>query len=193
MGVYWLIQALGHVLVNTHFWVSSLRKTESLGKVRGTRRVKIKYITFKNWIMHSIYSTVSRLFLFVLESIREGQVRVQHGLYYTSKPEYTTPDCTIQDRTTQDCTKQYCTTPDCTTQDCNTQDRATPDCTTQYCTTQYCTTPDRITPDCTTPDRPKSNCTTPDCTIPDHTTPDVTTPVRTTPDNIFNMLHSTVL
>ena len=56
MGVYWLIQALGHVLVKSHFWVSSLRKTESvlentLGKVRGTRRVKIKYITFKNWIM----------------------------------------------------------------------------------------------------------------------------------------------
>ena len=29
MGLYWLIQALGHVLWNTHFWVSSLRKTES--------------------------------------------------------------------------------------------------------------------------------------------------------------------
>ena len=57
---YWLIQALGHVLVNTHFWVSSLRKTESvfentLGKVRGTWRVKIKYITFKNWIMYNTH------------------------------------------------------------------------------------------------------------------------------------------
>ncbi len=56
MGLYWLIQALGHVLLNTHFCVSSLRKTESvlentLGQVRGTWRVKIKYITFKNWIM----------------------------------------------------------------------------------------------------------------------------------------------
>ena len=41
MGVYWLTQALGHVLLNTHFWVSSLRKTESvlenkLSKLRGT-------------------------------------------------------------------------------------------------------------------------------------------------------------
>ena len=58
MGLYWLIQALGHVLLNTHFCVSSLRKTESvlentLGQVRGTWRVKIKYITFKNWIMYS--------------------------------------------------------------------------------------------------------------------------------------------
>ena len=65
MGVYWLIQALGHVLFNTHFWVSSLRKTESvlentLCKVRGTWRVKTKYITFKNWIMHctALYCTV---------------------------------------------------------------------------------------------------------------------------------------
>ena len=38
-------------------WVSSLRKNESvlentLGKVWGTWRVKIKYITFKNWIMY---------------------------------------------------------------------------------------------------------------------------------------------
>ena len=61
MGLYWLIQALGHVLLNTHFWVSSLRKSESvlgntLGKVRSTWRVKIKYITFRNWIM---YCTVS--------------------------------------------------------------------------------------------------------------------------------------
>ena len=57
MGVYWLIQALGHVLLNTHFLVSSLRNTESVlentfGKVRGTWRVKIKFITFKNWIMY---------------------------------------------------------------------------------------------------------------------------------------------
>ena len=67
MGLYWLIQALGHVLLNTHFWVSSLRKTESvleniLGKVRGTWRVKIEYITFKNWIMgntvHQSFSIV---------------------------------------------------------------------------------------------------------------------------------------
>ena len=59
MGMYWLIQALGHVLLNTHFCVSSLRKTESvlentLGQVRGTWRVKIKYITFKNWIIFYI-------------------------------------------------------------------------------------------------------------------------------------------
>ena len=58
MGVYWLIQAIGHVLLNTHFLAFSLRKTESvlentLGKVRGTWRVKFKYITFKNWIMYS--------------------------------------------------------------------------------------------------------------------------------------------
>jgi hypothetical protein len=37
--------------------VSFLRKTKSvlentLGKLRGTKGVKIKYITFKNWIMH---------------------------------------------------------------------------------------------------------------------------------------------
>ena len=54
VGLYWLIQALGHVLLNTQSWVSSLRKTESvlentLGKVRGTWKVKI---TFKNWIMY---------------------------------------------------------------------------------------------------------------------------------------------
>ena len=41
MGFYWLIQALGHVLLSTHLWVSSLRKTESvlkntLSKVRGS-------------------------------------------------------------------------------------------------------------------------------------------------------------
>ena len=57
MGFYWLIQALGHVFFNTDFWVFSLRKTKSnlentLGQVRGTWRVKIKYITFQNWIMH---------------------------------------------------------------------------------------------------------------------------------------------
>ena len=30
MALYWLIQALGHVLLNRHFLVSSLRKTESI-------------------------------------------------------------------------------------------------------------------------------------------------------------------
>ena len=45
--------------------VSSLRKTESvlentIGKLKGTWRVKIKYITFKNWIMYHtvLYHTV---------------------------------------------------------------------------------------------------------------------------------------
>ena len=58
-SVYCTVHALGLVLLNTRFWVSSLRKPESvlgntLGKVRSTWRVKIKYITFKNWIM-SLY------------------------------------------------------------------------------------------------------------------------------------------
>ena len=44
IGLYWLIQALRHVLLNTHFWSLFLRTTEfvlknTLGKVRGNLRV----------------------------------------------------------------------------------------------------------------------------------------------------------
>ena len=54
----WLVQALGHVLWNTHSGVrcTCSVKTKSalenfLDKVRGTETVKTMYMAFRNWIM----------------------------------------------------------------------------------------------------------------------------------------------
>ena len=102
MGLYWLIQALGHVLLNTHFWVFSLRKTESvlgntLGKVRSTWRVKIEYITFKNWIMYCtvLYCTFVREVL-TLQLPAEGW-HLEVTLLHSSEVRWYQGICTYGD------------------------------------------------------------------------------------------------
>ena len=104
----WYKPKLGHVLLNAHFWVSSLRITDSvlentLGKVRGTWRVKIKYITWKNLVMHctALHFTVMHCTALRFNVLHCTELHCS-ALYYTAL------HCTELHCTALPCTALHC-------------------------------------------------------------------------------------